>query len=265
MRVPRFSFGRCLTIAAVAGLWVAGCQNPDAFYRGDGGIIMGSGKGGSGPGAGGTGAPTGAGGFIGLGGQGGSLTSGAGGLIIMNNGGTTGKGGAAGSADAGTDAPLPPCTTCAVKVHYTCRDSGTNQMSFVLRVENMKSNTINLSDLTVRYWFTTDDPTGMVFYCDYAMLDCANVTPNATFAPVTPRKTGANAYLQVGFGASAAPLTAFSDTGDIQIRVSDSPSYYPVDQTDDYSYDCSMMNTEVDNMKITAYVGGALAWGVEPM
>jgi hypothetical protein len=255
MRVPRFWLGRCLTIATVAGLWLAACQNPDAFYRNS---SKGSGQGGSsgsGPGAGG--ATMGAGGFIGLGGRGGSMTSGAGGLIVMNNGGAPGRGGSTG--DAGMDAAPPPCTTCAVKVHYTCRDAGTNQASFTVLVENGKATSVPLSMVTVRYWFTNDPPaTAQQAECDYAMLTCGDIT-------LTTGGSGAMSYAEIGFPAAAGMLSGFQDTGDIQIRVHDNPYGPAFDQTNDYSYDCSMMGTSVLNMKMTAYIGGMLVWGTEPM
>src|SRR5437588_9477152 len=50
-----------------------------------------------------------------------------------------------------------PCTTCMVKVQYTCRGHDTNQASFVLDVTNESSTTtFPLSSLTLRYWYTID-------------------------------------------------------------------------------------------------------------
>jgi hypothetical protein len=170
-------------------------------------------------------------------------------------GGRGGSGGGTGGAmDAGME--VGPCTTCAVTVHYTCRGSDMNQASFVLIVENTKPMAIT-SGLTVRYWFTTDDLADQVMECDYA----ANGCPTGKFVAVTPSRMNANAYLELAIGM----IPGFSDTGEIQLRIHTGPQYLPGMQTDDYSFDCSMMGTEVVNPKITAYVNGVLVGGTEPM
>jgi endoglucanase len=158
----------------------------------------------------------------------------------------------------------PPCTTCAVKVHYTCKVQ-TNTAGFTLVVENTKPVAIPYQNLTVRYWYKADAGTTQTADCDYAKLEpgpCPDIT--RTFQMVTPALTGATNYLEFGFNSTLGSLMGFSDTGDIQIRIHNT-DYSTFDAAGGYSYDCSMADTSIENMKITAYVSGALVWGTEPM
>jgi endoglucanase len=270
MRVANVRFGRCVIVVLGAAACVAACQNPDQFFR-DGGT---TGKGGS-TGAGGSSNPgtggiiAGTGGSTGTGGSGSGGSTGTGGR--GGSGGSTGTGGRGGSGgstgtggtgvDAGVDRPPPP--PGALKVHYTCRQQD-NTASFVLVIENTKAVTIPLANITVRYWYTADTST-QVADCDYAKLE-AGPCPDIlrTIHPVSPARTGANNYLEFGFTSTLGDLPGFLDTGDIQIRLHNA-DYSTFMQADDYSIDCTSTTMSIENMKITAYVSGALVWGAEPM
>jgi len=215
-------------------------------------------------GATGTGGVIGTGGIIGTGGASGKGGSGSGGIIgtggVIGTGGATGSGGIIGTGGAGGT----PCTTttCAVGVYYTCRGTDSNQVSMLLDVQNLTSQSIPLSQITVRYWYTSDlGAASQVLECDYAAPGCASVT--SSFVGVSPARPGANLYFELGFTAAAGPLYGNGESGQLQFRLH-ARDYSSNPQTDDYSYDCSMMNLAFLSKKITAYVGGQLVWGVEP-
>jgi hypothetical protein len=153
------------------------------------------------------------------------------------------------------------CASCKIEVEYACLSSSTQQASMVLDIFNLGASSLRLSDLKVRYWFTTDDLSNQAVGCRSAPLGCGALT----FArvAVSPPRPNASAYLEIGFTAAAGALGAPGDTGNLELDIADITGA-PMVQTDDYSYDCSMMATLVLARKITAYDQGVLVWGTEP-
>jgi hypothetical protein len=193
--------------------------------------------------------------------------------------------GAAGTApvEAGADDAADvagPCTTCMLRVQYTCRSDGNDQASFVVDVTNEAPARIALTSLTLRYWYIGDLTKPQALDCDAAKLGCTNLvtsadmSPGPRFVPVMPPRRGilesgatiykgANMYAEIAFKAGALGLDQFLDTGEIQLRVRNQDNS-TFDETDDYSFACSMKGNPVDGTRITAYVDGVLVWGVEP-
>lgn len=185
-------------------------------------------------------------------------------------GGAAGTGGPDGSAAAGTSGP---CTTCRVEVLYTCRSGKDDkkQASFVLEVSNAADVPIQLSDLTLRYWYTAEPGEEPWMDCDFAELGCSNVTssgnkppdPRPRFEDVMPPRARANKYAEIGFSPGALTLDPSLGTGEIQLRLHDR-SLNPIEQSDDYSFDDSQAGNAVAWTRITAYLKGVLVWGTEP-
>lgn len=262
--VPRL--GLALAASCLAAL--GACHGPDPYYRlpasdGTGGRAGTSGAAGSGRAGSGV-AGAGAAGVSGVAGtNGGAGTSAA--------GGAAGAGaGAAGTGAAGTTAVNAPCTKCKVSVQYTCRadEMDTGKASFILDVTNEASDSITLSDLTLRYWYTIETGKEQVLDCDYAKIGCTNLVTSADQTPpkfqaVMPPKPKANTYSELAFKASALTLDSFLDTGEIQLRLHNK-DYSPINQVDDYSFDCMMKGNPVASTAITAYIKGVLVWGTEP-
>jgi hypothetical protein len=138
-----------------------------------------------------------------------------------------------------------------------------------IKVFNDGATTIALTDITVRYWFTSEATGSDVFTCDYADSGTGAIT--GAFAG-----TGTHRYMQVGFTSSANvptwptcggtgvanTLPASANTGEVQTRINDSSwSWYT--QTNDYSFDATK-TSYADWTKVTVYYKGALVWGTEP-
>ena len=66
-----------------------------------------------------------------------------------------------------------------------------------LKLSNTGQSSINLSDITIRYWYTHTGEQTQAFYCDYATVDCKNI--NGQFVTVQPPRTKANSYLEISF------------------------------------------------------------------
>ncbi|WP_443092061.1 cellulase family glycosylhydrolase [Dictyobacter arantiisoli] len=161
----------------------------------------------------------------------------------------------------GTGTPTP-VTGINLQVNYKVGNPGSttvNQISPSIELVNTGSNSINLSDVTVRYWYTIDSNQAQTYSCDYAALGCTNI--KGTFVAVSGR-TNADYYLQIGFGTGAGNLAPGANTGDIQNRInkSDWTSY---NETNDYSFNGSQ-TSYAPSTKITAYYQGQLIWGTEP-
>jgi hypothetical protein len=230
----RLALSACLLAAAAGGA----CQGADQYYRNrsqDGGPGLAAG-----------------------------YAAGSGATGSAGAGGATDAAGLAGAGPVdGDDAGAPK-----VKVLYTCRSNDTGQASFVLNVTNEGSFSFELSDLSLRYWYTADPGKQQELDCDVASLGCTNIvtsadTPGPKFVAVMPPKPEANEYVEIAFKAGAFALDPLLETGQIQLRLHNK-DFSPIVQTDDFSYDCSAMGAAVESMKITAYIDGVLIWGVEP-
>lgn len=152
--------------------------------------------------------------------------------------------------------------TGSVKVQYKNTDSSAtdNQIRLGLQIVNTGSAPVDLSTVKVRYWFSSEaGASTFSTYCDYAALGSSNI--NHTVVTVSSPKTGADHYLEVGFTGGAGSLAAGASTGEVQLRLNKS-DWSNFGEADDYS---RATNTGyADAPRVAAYVGSALAWGVEP-
>jgi hypothetical protein len=149
-----------------------------------------------------------------------------------------------------------------VKALYRTGDASasTNIIRPMLQVANTGSTAVNLSTVTVRYWYTADSTQPQTWVCDFAQVGCANLT--ARFVGVSPARANADTYLEVGFRTGLPALAAGATTGEIQDRFNraDFSSY---NQANDYSFNAAAAAFG-DSARVTVYVSGALASGTEP-
>lgn len=161
-----------------------------------------------------------------------------------------------GGDDGGEDGGDPG----ALKVQYRSNDSSAadSQIKPGLQLVNTGEAAADLSDVTVRYWFSGDNGSATYSsWCDWTPLGCATVTHRID-ATGTP-KAGADHYLEVGFtGGTLAPGAS---TGEIQLRLNKS-DWSSFDEADDYSHGTGTAYT--DATRVAVYVDGTLTWGIEP-
>jgi len=133
------------------------------------------------------------------------------------------------------------------------------------KILNLTATPVQLSDLTIRYWFTGDGAQTYAGVIDFA-ANSANVqiqgNMTATFVPVT--RTGADQYMQLSFNSGAGTLTNVAGTV-VQSRLNSTNPAFGVNftQTGDYSFDPTK-TTLTDWTHVTMYQRGALIWGIEP-
>ncbi|MGW2786931.1 glycoside hydrolase family 6 protein [Streptomyces populi] len=147
-----------------------------------------------------------------------------------------------------------------LKAQYKNNDSSTgdNQVKPGLKLVNGGSAAVDLSKVTVRYWFTGESSSaGYQTFCDWAQLGCSTV--KTSVGAVSPSRTGADHYLEVGF--TSGSLAAGADSGDLQLRMAKS-DWSNFDESNDYSRGAN--SSYADAAKVTVYVSGTLVWGTEP-
>jgi endoglucanase len=116
------------------------------------------------------------------------------------------------------------------------------------RLYNNGTTPIPLSELTMRYWFTRDTAVAQTAWLDYAAVGNSNVT--LSLVAVSPARTNADYYLQIGFTAAAGSLAAGANTSNIQTRFS-KDDFSAYNEANDYSY--NMSTTFMPTTRVTVY------------
>jgi hypothetical protein len=147
-----------------------------------------------------------------------------------------------------------------VVIVYTDRGNGAlmnNQATMVLSVENNGAS-FDLTDLTMRYWFTDDGLSDFTFNIDYASQGGGqNITSGVT---VTFAEANGSNYAEIGFSATGA--VGPEGVESVQVRLHTS-NFQTLDQSNDFSFSASA--DEVENRNITPYVNGVQVGGCVPM
>lgn len=126
------------------------------------------------------------------------------------------------------------------------------------RIYNTSDRPINLSEIKVRYYFTSDDDRKQICVCDWANIGKDNII--SRFVKLDKPLTNADCYAELGFNEKAGVLApgAFAE---IQTRLI-KEGWTDYDQTNDYSLNKS--NDYKEWQKATAYVDDKIVWGEEP-
>ena len=165
-----------------------------------------------------------------------------------------------GAALAGLPATTAAAADGALAVQYRTGSGGAtaDQSEPWFKVRNTGSTTVQLSQVKIRYYFKADSASATYrFACSWAVKGCANVT--GSFGTLANPTATADRYLEIGF--TSGSLAPGASTGEIQLRLAKT-DWSSFGQADDHSYRVSASLTDFDH--VTAYTGGALAWGVEP-
>lgn len=149
-----------------------------------------------------------------------------------------------------------------LKVLYRTNDTNPadNQIRAQFRIVNTGDESISLSNVKLRYYYTIDGDKPQQFHCDYAAIGSGNV--NGAFVKLDNALPGADTYLEISFGPNAGTLAPGADSGEIQVRFNKA-DWTNYSESDDYSYDGTLQNyTEWD--KTPLYLNNTLVWGAEP-
>lgn len=163
-------------------------------------------------------------------------------------------------ANCPTATPIP---TNGLEVQYRVGDAGApndNQIKPHLQIVNTGVTNVPYAELEIRYWYTSEGAQAQNYWCDWAVVNCANVS--GTFVKLSNAVSGADSYLSIRFHAGAGSLNANSASGEIQNRFNKN-DWSNCNEGDDYSYDASK-TAFADSTRVTLYRNGALVWGIEP-
>jgi hypothetical protein len=185
---------------------------------------------------------------------------GQGGAIILSRGGgpqglggTQSNGGATTAGAAGTSDVGAPVDGLGVHQVDTAPKDGAYPLN--LKLENKSGATVNLSKVTIRYYFTIDDWTKPVAVVYYAGAN--GVTADEPVVAEMDVQDGADHYVEIAFTAGSL---ANNGVLEFQGELHDNDYSTDFDPTNDFSY----TGLEGYNDHITVYVSGALSWGIEP-
>jgi len=158
-----------------------------------------------------------------------------------------------------TPTPNPDGGDASLKLQYQVGNGSATdaQMNPNIQLVNTGGQDIDLSTITMRYWFT-NDTVPVNYNCDYAVIGCANLV--GSYETMAAPTADANSYMEISF--TSGVLESYGQSGIIQNRFARA-NWSSFDESDDYSYDATQ-STLADYDKITVYQNGALVWGVEP-
>jgi endoglucanase len=150
----------------------------------------------------------------------------------------------------------------AVQALYQAGDASatTNIVRPQVELVNTGSSPLDLSTLTVRYWYTAENTQPQTWVCDFAQAGCANLS--AKFVTVSPARTGADTYLEISFKTGLPALPPGGNTAVIQDRFNHA-DWSNYTQTNDYSFNAAATSPAASS-KVTVYASGALVSGTEP-
>ncbi len=156
-------------------------------------------------------------------------------------------------------------------IDYRCGNAilETESIKPQLQIVNNGTNTIVLSNLTVRYWFTSEASLSDIsINFDYVAM--GNDVTIGSFGEINDTHYFEFTFLEtttvptyLGGDGSSNSLLGSASTGDIQIRLSEIDNQAVFNQEDDYSFDASA-SSYISSEYITIYYSNALVWGIEP-
>ncbi len=139
-------------------------------------------------------------------------------------------------------------------IEYMCGslDDRYQSMRPYIKICNKGTETVAMSDLKVRYYYTKEGIAEETLMCFYTAIGATNI--NAQFYPEL-------GYADIGFTAGAGNIAPGGNSGVMQLVLKKVTNGY-YEQSNDYSYSPEITDyTEYD--KMTLYYKDELVWGIE--
>jgi endoglucanase len=150
--------------------------------------------------------------------------------------------------------------TAQVSIVYTDRGNGSitaTNASVGIQVQNDGA-AFDLTDLTIRYWFTDDGLSDFTADVDYAaQAGGANIKDDVS---VTFGEEFGSNYAAIGFTAGGSVGDEGVEKVELRIHTS---GYQPLDQSNDFSFSADA--DAVANPNVTPYINGVQVGGCVPL
>jgi hypothetical protein len=131
----------------------------------------------------------------------------------------------------------------------------TNSIQSGLKFENTGYETLDLTKVKLRYWYTNETQKQQIANIYWA----SNGTNKVKAGFGTAVGAAADTYLELGFAAGT-----LQPGSSVEIKLGiNAANWSNYIQTNDYSF-ANISSTYGENTKITAYIDNQLAWGMEP-
>ncbi|MFC5470439.1 glycoside hydrolase family 9 protein [Cohnella suwonensis] len=142
-------------------------------------------------------------------------------------------------------------TSLVVQYRAADTNASDNQIKPLFNIKNNGTSAVNLSTLKLRYYFSKDGSASVNTWIDWAQIGGENI-----------QRTVTDTYVELSFTSGAGSIAAGGQTGDIQLRMSNS-DWSNFNESNDYSFDPT--KTAYANWNhVTLYENGTLVWGIEP-
>jgi hypothetical protein len=151
---------------------------------------------------------------------------------------------------------------CKATLQVFYRNESASQSTFIrpfLQIRNTGPTAVAVTELELRYFYTSDGAQNEVVDCYFAQFGCDKLM--LSVAPAEPTTPLADHYLSVTFGANAGSVPVDGQYG-LEPAVHE-PAFADYDQAGDYSYDPSKIAFSAHD-EVCLYRNGTLIWGTEP-
>jgi hypothetical protein len=137
--------------------------------------------------------------------------------------------------------------------------TGNNSVRPYWKLVNEDSVAFAYNELTIRYWLTAENFSGIYTWIDYAQLGSDKI--KMKYVPLLKPYNGAFGYVEYSFEPTAGILATGGNSGEIQSRLANQ-NWANLNEADDYSYQNS--SSYAANDHLTIYRNGVLVGGTEP-
>jgi hypothetical protein len=140
----------------------------------------------------------------------------------------------------------------------------------VLSIVNNSGQSVPLTELTMRYYYTNEVTNPVTIDTNYAHtsggMTYMDVTNKITKQSVVlaPAKTNANAYVEIGFASGSPNILSGDVSTDVDWQIHDTNYTQSYNQSNDYSFDASKTTSQTWDHVALYRNGTTLLWGVPP-
>lgn len=157
-----------------------------------------------------------------------------------------------------SDKPALTSGDIKIEAYNSLRNALSNTISPLIKITNTSNEPLDLSKVSLRYYYTADGASSQNYWCDWSSVGSQNVKSKFVTSSLS---ANADNYLEISFTSGAGTLAPGS-TAFINGRISKG-DWSNYNQSNDYSFNSSD-NSYVESSKIPVYVDGQLIAGVEP-